>query len=129
MRLLTGLAAIALLLPGCGGSDPVEIRGGEVRLTLDEYRIRPTEVRADGPRVPLVVRNGGRLTHNVKVFSTTEVDAEDKPIQLGGTETAHPGETVRATLRLRPGRYRMACSIQNHDDLGVHGELVVRGRS
>src|SRR3712207_3432965 len=130
MRRLCPLTLLVLALTGCGGDDPTTVPAGQVRLTLDEYRILPRVVRTEGPRIRIVARDTGILTHNVKVFSTTEVDAEDKPIELGGTPTAHPGETVTTTLRLEPGEYRMACSIANHDDLGAHAKLVViRGRS
>ena len=130
MRAFTAACAVALLaLAGCGDEDPVPASGGTVRLRLDEYRITPSSVEVQGPRVRLVARDVGILTHNVKVFSTTEFDSEDKPIEVGGTNTAHPGETVATTLELEPGEYRMACSIANHDDLGAHARLIVRGRS
>jgi uncharacterized cupredoxin-like copper-binding protein len=127
-RALLPACLMLLALAGCGGDDPVEVSGRTVRLQLDEYRIMPREVEVAGPRVRLVVRDTGILTHNVKVFSTTEFDEEDKPIEVGGTPTAHPGETVSATLELKPGEYRMACSIANHDDLGAHAKLIVTGR-
>ena len=130
MRPLAAASLVALLaLAGCGDEDPVPASGGTVSLRLDEYRLTPPAVEVQGPRVKIVARDIGRLTHNVKVFSTTEFDSEDKPIQVGGTNTAHPGETVETTLELEPGEYRMACSIANHDDLGAHARLIVRGRS
>jgi uncharacterized cupredoxin-like copper-binding protein len=73
--------------------------------------------------------NAGKLTHNLKVFSTTETDEEDHPILLGGTSTAHPGETVSSVVRLDPGTYRLACTIANHDDLGEHGKMIVVSRT
>src|SRR3954469_18006962 len=91
MRPLLALCALALLLPGCGGSDPVEAAGGTVHLRIDEYRILPREIHVTGPRLRIVMTDAGILTHNVKVFSTTEFDADGKPIQIGdGTPTA-PG--------------------------------------
>jgi len=125
------LAAVLALLSGCGGPDPVRADDGVVRLRIDEYRILPRVIRVPGPRVKIVMTDKGILTHNVKVFSTTEVDAEDKPIEIGtGTPTAHPDETVTsAVFNLKPGRYRLACSIANHDDLGEHALLIVEGRS
>ena len=91
----------------------------------------PQQIRVDGPRVRIVATDAGILTHNVKIFSTTRTDSEGKPIQIGqGTPTAHPGETVASkVITLPPGRYRLACSIANHDDLGEHAVLVVKGRS
>jgi uncharacterized cupredoxin-like copper-binding protein len=128
MRALLPACLALLALAGCGGDDPVEVPGRTVRLQLDEYRILPREIEVRGPRVRILARDTGVLTHNVKVFSATEVDDEDKPIEVGGTPTAHPGETVSTTLELKPGEYRLACSIANHDDLGAHAKLVVTGR-
>jgi len=130
MRLKAALPLLVLAAAGCGGSQPVLATGGTVRLRLDEYRLLPKKVEVTGPRVRIVARDDGILTHNVKIFSTTKTDDEGKPLQIGeGTPTAHPGETVSSeVLTLAPGTYRLACSIANHDDLGVHGELVVTGR-
>src|SRR4051794_31260645 len=131
MRALATFAVLSVALAGCGGEKTVHVRGDVVRLRLEEYRMVPQRMRVDGPHVRIVARDDGILTHNVKVFSTTKTDAEGKPIQIGqGTPTAHPGETVSSkVLSLAPGRYRLACSIANHDDLGLHGTLIVSGRS
>ena len=125
-----GLLAFALAVSGCG-EKTAHVRGDVVRLRLEEYRMVPQQIRVDGPHVRIVAHDAGILTHNVKLFSTTKVDSEGKPIQIGdGTPTAHPGETVSSkVLTLKPGRYRLACSIANHDDLGLHGILIVSGRS
>ena len=131
MRVLAPSILLALALAGCGGEKTVHVRGDVVRLRLEEYRMVPQQVRVDGPHVRIVATDAGILTHNVKLFSTTKVDSEGKPVQIGdGTPTAHPGETVSSkVLTLKPGRYRLACSIANHDDLGLHGILIVSGRS
>jgi uncharacterized cupredoxin-like copper-binding protein len=128
MRRLAPLLVV-LLLAGCGSTKEVVSTDSTARITVDEYRLRPQKIRVQGPRIKLVLTDKGKLTHNLKVFSTTEVDEEDKPILLGGTNTAHPGETVTGVIRLQPGRYRLACSIADHDDLGEHGILIVSGRS
>jgi len=129
MRPLIALLPI-LALAGCGGEDTVHAGNGTFRLRLEEYRMVPQHIQVEGPRVTIVARDAGILTHNVKIFSTTKTDAEGKPIQIGpGTPTAHPGETVSRTETLAPGTYRLACSIANHDDLGLHGVLIVSGRS
>jgi uncharacterized cupredoxin-like copper-binding protein len=126
-RPLATLATLvaALLAGGCGEGELQRVSGSTVRLTADEYSFAPKRVEVEGPRVRLVLRDVGRLTHNAKVLSTTEFDSEEKPMMLGGTPTAHSGETVEETIRLKPGTYRLACSIANHDDLGMFAELVV----
>src|SRR3954471_17539718 len=123
------LLALALALAGCGGTKTVHARGDVVRLRLEEYRMIPQRIRVDGPHVRIVATDDGILTHNVKVFSTTKTDAEDKPNPLGaGTPAAQRGEAVTSTgLSLPPGRYRLACSIANPDALGLHGVLIVSG--
>jgi hypothetical protein len=119
-----------LALPGCGGEDTVHASNGTIRLRLEEYRMVPQRIQVEGPRVTIVAHDAGILTHNIKIFSTTKTDPEGKPVQIGpGTPTAHPGETVSRTETLAPGTYRLACSIANHDDLGLHGTLIVSGRS
>src|SRR4051794_26639824 len=128
MRRLAPLLVV-LLLAGCGSGKEVVAPGSTVHVRIGEYRLLPEKVRVKGPKVRLGLTDKGRLTHNLKVFSETQFDDTGKPILLGGTSTAHPGETVTGTIRLAPGHYRLACTIANHDDLGEHGILIVSGRS
>jgi hypothetical protein len=73
--------------------------------------------------------NVGRLTHNLKVVRLDEEDREAPPTELGGTGTAQPGETATFTFQnLKPGEYRVVCTITNHDDLGQYGKLIVERR-
>ena len=97
-----------------------------LKITLDEYRIRPENFVVKAGRVRLVVHNRGRLTHNLVVEAMTHADGE-QPKLYGRTDTLHPGEsgTERAALILKPGKYRLTCTIGNHDDLGQFGELKV----
>ena len=130
MRLLVAAIAVAaaVALAGCGEDDPTTIDGRELRVRLDEYRIIPEDVRVQAGRLRIVATNVGRLTHNVKVVQEDEEDREAREIEVGGTGTAQPGETVTFTFEdLPPGEYRMACTIANHDHLGQYGELFVEG--
>jgi hypothetical protein len=134
-RATLALLGVAALLGACGGSepDPVLDRDATLRLTLDEYRIRPAVVEVKSAMFPLhihiVARNEGRLTHNVKVEEVSkaaEQGTSAQPTIYGGTTTAQPGQTVTGDLALWPGTYRMTCTIANHDNLGQYGELIVR---
>jgi uncharacterized cupredoxin-like copper-binding protein len=124
--LLAAVAGSLWGLTSCAGGepDPVRDRDATLRLVVDEYRIRPQSLKVRPGRVHLVVRNKGRLTHNVKVESEPAGEAEPSVI-YGGTATAHPGETVSADVPLAPGKYRLSCTISGHDNLGQYGTLVV----
>jgi uncharacterized cupredoxin-like copper-binding protein len=130
-RNLSTTAALALLcaaaLGGCGGSpDFVTDRDGTLQITLSEYRLQPENIRVRPGRLHIVARNRGQLTHNLEVQSLNR-DPGEPPYSFGRTDTAHPGETVTRSLDLRPGKYRLVCTIANHDDLGQFGELQVVG--
>jgi plastocyanin len=120
--------AAAALLAGCGGAgETVVDRDGTLRLTLDEYRIQPEQIEVRAGRVHIVARNRGVLTHNVAVQEYAESE-EATPTVYGRTRTAHPGQTVTTDEdpNLEPGKYRLACTIANHENLGQFGILYVR---
>jgi plastocyanin len=126
---LAALAIALAALPGCGGDPPVTIDTRTLSVELDEYRIVPQDARVRPGRLRITATNVGRLTHNVKVVRPDPGDSEAPARELGGTPTAQPGDTVSFTFeRLRPGRYRMVCTISNHDDLGQYGDLIVERR-
>jgi uncharacterized cupredoxin-like copper-binding protein len=111
---------------GCGRDDPyVAASGRTVSLRLDEYRVLPQRVTVAGGRIRIVARNTGRLTHNVAVVQFDRPLGEDEERQYARTPTAHPGEVVRTAVTLKPGKYRLVCTIANHDNLGQYGELKV----
>ena len=41
------------------------------------------------------------------------------------TKTLFPGQSALTTVELRPGKYRLVCTIANHDNLGQYAELKV----
>jgi plastocyanin len=129
-RRLTTLLALAVataaVLAACG-SDPayVPASGRAVSLRLDEYRVLPPRVTVPAGRVRIIARNVGRLTHNVAVVQFDRPLGEDEEKQYARTPTAHPGEVVRTAVTLKPGKYRLVCTIANHDNLGQYGELKV----
>lgn len=124
-RLLPVLLLVAGAAGGCGDPEPVPVENRTIGLRLDEYRITPQAVSAPAGRLRLIVRNRGILTHNVQVQTIPEVGSEDGPEIIARTPTVHGGERSEVTFTIKPGTYRLLCTIGNHDDLGQSGTLVV----
>ncbi len=125
------LAAItAIVLAGCGEPDRVRTDRPILRISLDEYRILPQNISARPGKIKVVVRNSGRLPHNL-VVQTPPEEIGDKPVDVigGRVRSMQAGEAAEPIkLTLLPGTYRLVCTIANHDDLGQYGELVIEGR-
>jgi plastocyanin len=124
--LLLAVALPAAALFGCGRDAPyVPASGRAVSLRLDEYRVLPQRVTVPAGRVRIIARNVGRLTHNIAIVQFDRPLGEDEEKQYARTPTAQPGEVVQTTASLKPGKYRLVCTIANHDNLGQYGELKV----
>jgi len=123
------LTATALTATGCGESDHVRKTRPILRLAVDEYRILPQNISARPGRIKIVVKNRGRLTHNL-VIQTPAAEPDDKPVEVLGArvKSMQPGESAEPIkVVLEKGTYRLVCTIANHDDLGQTGELIIEG--
>ena len=115
----TAALVAAVLLAGCGGPGPaVEARGQRVEIELDDFLIRPQNVRAEGGELTFAVTNRGRLGHNFRL--------RDEGREVVEVTTLLPGESATASATLPPGTYKMVCTVANHEQLGMTGRLVVR---
>jgi plastocyanin len=109
----------AVLLAGCGGAGPpVQARGQRVEIELDDFLIRPQNVRAAAGELTFVVTNRGRLGHNFRL--------RDEGREVVEVTTMLPGDSDTVSARMRPGSYKMVCTVANHEQLGMTGRLVVR---
>jgi plastocyanin len=125
MPLLLVLAA--LVATGCGGAIAYT-RAPERRVDvrLDEYRVLPEHIQVTAGSVTITAHNVGRLTHNLVVVQFKRPLGNEDEKQYGQpTKTLFPGETASTTVALRPGKYRLICTISNHDNLGQYAELKV----
>jgi uncharacterized cupredoxin-like copper-binding protein len=123
---LAALAALALALSGCGEDELFRTERPILKITLDEYRIVPQNVSIRPGRMKFVVRNAGRLTHNLviqdELRNGTFVERPDRRVA-----TMQPGQTAEPIkVDLDAGTYRLVCTIANHDDLGQFGTLEAR---
>jgi plastocyanin len=122
-RLPAAAAVLACLLTGCGDEDEpgrtvtVE-RGQAVRVVASEYEFDPSTVVVAGGRIRIELANEGSLAHNLKLFQGER--------ELGGTPSFPGGRTEVAEVDLEPGRYRMVCTVGDHEELGMTGTLEAR---
>lgn len=122
-RLIPTLAALAAL-SGCGGDDkPLRTATvpGEspIRIEGDEYSFDPGRliVTGAGPELRITLDNVGSLAHNIRVL--------DGERDLGGLRSFPSGEERDTTIRVPPGKYRLVCTVGDHEELGMTGELEV----
>jgi hypothetical protein len=87
-----------------------------------EWRISLYRSKVPTGRVKFNVRNFGEDGHDLAVRT-----AEGRV--LGTLPELRPGRTGTLTLRLRkPGRYRLFCSLEGHEALGMRAVLRVKKR-
>jgi plastocyanin len=117
VRLLIFLLALALT--GCGSAGaPVRIGDTRFTVALDDYTIRPQELRVPkGKRLTVTVVNHGRLGHTFRIRSRNHV--------VFALTTIRPGRSTSRSFRLAPGNYTMFCALANHEELGMNGKLTV----
>jgi uncharacterized cupredoxin-like copper-binding protein len=125
MPLLAVLAA--LVATGCGDEIAyTRAPDRRVDVRLDEYRVLPEHIQVTAGRVTITARNTGRLTHNLVVVQFSRPLGDEVEHQYGQpTKTLFPGETGSTTVNLKAGKYRLICTIGNHDNLGQYAELKV----
>src|SRR5437762_8473071 len=114
------LVALAALLAGGCGAEVAYTKAPDRRVAvrLDEYRVLPEHIEVRAGRVTLVARNDGRLTHNLAVVQFKRPLAGEEEKGYGKpTKTLFPGEAGQTTVALQPGKYRLVCTIANHDNL------------
>ena len=104
--------------------DGLEIAMGEWTLVAEAKAIRPGEVT-------FVVSNRGKFAHGFRVRDGAEDgDRTGKDRFRVRTRMIQPGETVKLTVSLPPGTYRIDCYVEDthgdHADLGMIGTLEVR---
>ena len=94
-----------------------DVRLVEDEIALNEYRVTPQNVRAASGSLTIVVRNDGRLTHDLVISQGGR--------QAAATEPLGPGQTTDLVATLTPGRYLMASTILSDQALGAYGTLDV----
>lgn len=109
-------ALLALAVAGCGHVATVGA-GAPLQVALNEYRVTPQDVHIGAGTLTIVVRNDGRLTHDLVINHDGQ--------QVAATEPLAPGQSTDLVATLGPGQYLMASTILSDQALGVYGTLHV----
>ena len=133
------IVLIAAVAAGCGGGDepdrappPAATPAGPVlSLTAPpsgggRFHFDRRRLEAPAGRVTFALVNRDRWGHNIRIQTGRKCCFDDGAVDLGGTETAQPGQTLKATVDLKPGRYFFVCSFTSHWGDGMWGRLRVR---
>jgi plastocyanin len=118
------LALCLLLVAACGDDDDsgrtVTTPANErLPVVADEYSFDPSAIQVSGAgRLTLTLRNEGSLAHNLKLFRGDE--------EIGRTSTLPAGRSESVRLNLEHGSYRMVCTVDDHEQLGMKGTVEVR---
>jgi uncharacterized cupredoxin-like copper-binding protein len=134
-------AALALAVAGCGGSSkksastpattpattstptptqtqttPAPKGGGTLTIGETEYKLTPSKATAKAGAVTVVAKNDGAIVH------TLEVEGNGVEKKTGDIQS---GSSASLKLNLKPGSYKMYCTVDGHRKLGMQGTLVV----
>lgn len=91
--------------------------GGEtIQISETEFAIDPSDVSAAAGDVSFEVTNDGSIPHDLEVEGNGVEEV---------TPTIDPGGTETLTASLEAGTYELYCTIGDHADQGMTGELTV----
>lgn len=111
-----------------------------VKVTLgtkaNEFKLIPSVRVLPAGRVTFVVRNGGKLHHELVVLRT-KIAAAKLPMRPGGKQAKEvgalgeikafaPGQTKRLTLTLKRGHHVLLCNVPGHYMAGQYADLTVK---
>lgn len=90
----------------------IEIKGSE-------FKYEPKDVTARAGEITFVVTNTGSTDHNIVIQDTAGRDLAQIPV-------ISPGKTEELKVTLRPGNYRLVCTLPGHKEAGMVGTLKVQ---
>jgi hypothetical protein len=109
------LAAVVAVAVLGAGSTPARLG-----VSAKEYRLVLSRATVKAGRVVIQLQNDGEDPHDLRLR------------RIGGSHTfrfplTQPGRRAELDVHLRPGRYRLWCSVADHAQLGMRAVLRVRG--
>lgn len=129
LRLLIGLAAVAILVSSCGSkSKTALVRTNKnvptavaqtMNITADsggKLKFDKAQLKTSAGTLQIVMTNPSSVPHDIAIKGNG-VNTKGKIVQGGGRSTV--------TATLRPGTYEFYCSVDGHEKAGMKGKLLV----
>ena len=116
--LLAALAGLAVLAPAAGAAP------ARMLVTADEWMLLTSRQSVKAGRLEIQLYNRGEDAHDI---AARRVDRLGR--RVGRTfhvRETRPGELAEATGRLRSGKYRLWCTLREHESAGMRAGLRVR---
>jgi uncharacterized cupredoxin-like copper-binding protein len=92
--------------------------GGTVDVSETEFKIVLTSAKLVPGKYTFVVKNTGKLGHDL-VFEGPNVSGRE------GTPVIQPGGTAKVTVSLAKGDYTLYCSVDSHRQAGMVTKITV----
>ncbi len=105
-----------------------------VGVSLKEFKVIPTVKSVQAGKVTFVVRNTGRVTHEMVVVKTAKApgslagtgkEASEKG-SVGEVADLKAGKSAKLTLALKPGKYVLLCNLPGHYKAGQYVGFTVK---
>ncbi len=120
-------AAVATLTTGAATSAKV------LNVKLVEFKVLPAAKVAPAGKVTFVVRNAGKITHELVVIKTAKPAGKllkgskaDESGRLGKIGDLKPGQARKLTLTLKKGHYALICNLPGHYAAGQYTDFTAR---
>jgi plastocyanin len=124
MRRLALLAALGLLLTGCGGDDTDEDGGASAETPIRTITVEESDYALD-PGSLHIQRAGTyafRAVNKGRVGHALEIEGEGIEEE---TTVLGPGEEATLTVELQEGSYELYCPVGDHKDRGMTAKVGV----
>ena len=114
------VAAVALLVAGCGGGSSGSGQpAGSIKVSLTEFKFEPSTISAPSGKVVFYLVNGGTTSHDMVIRDSSNN-------RLDGSELISAGDTFVFTVNsLAAGTYTYFCDQAGHEASGMKGTLTI----
>jgi plastocyanin len=115
-QLLTGLAALGLLLTGTACEDKSE-PGAAIGVEAKDFEFVPASLTGKAGKLIFSITNTGSAVHEFEIFKGRTLIDE--------VEDIAPGVKRILSVTIDAGTYEYACKIDDHYERGMKGTLKV----